>query len=273
VDRLETVRLTKDGRPIEVSLTISPIKDGLGRIIGASTIARDIRDRKRNEQSLRQLTGRLLMLQDEERQRVAAELHDGLGQSLAMIKNRAMIALGDQTNQDRAIEQLEEICTTAASAIREVREIAHNLRPYELDRLGLVEAIQSMVGKVCDTTPIRLSADLDRIDGLLSPTAETSIYRILQEGINNIVKHAEATEARIGIKRAGREIVISVEDNGRGIKARAAAVNGRSREGFGLAGIAERARLLGGVWAIDSEPGRGTTLTVRLAFPEGSREQ
>ena len=272
VDHLEAVRVTKDGRRIDVSVTISPIKDEHGMIIGASTVASDITERKRHEKALQQLTGRLIMLQDEERQRVAAELHDGLGQSLAIIKNRAMICLGDQTNQDQAIEQLEEISAIATSSIREVREIAHNLRPYELDRLGLVAAIESMIERVSDSTSVNLSTDLEQIDGLLSPEAETSVYRIVQEGLNNVMKHSHATAARIVIKKNGKQVVISVQDNGMGMPPTSPADNGNDARGFGLTGIAERARLLGGSFAIDSQPARGTTLSICLELPDGTRE-
>ena len=219
VNRLETVRVTKDGRRIDVSLTISPITDERGMVVGASTIARDITARRRDERALHNLSGRLMMLQDAERQRVAAELHDGLGQSLAIIKNRAAIGLRDQTPHDQVLEQLAEIQTTATSAILEVRQIAHNLRPYELDRLGLVAAIDSMVERISDSSAISLSADLEPIAGVLSPEAETSVYRIVQEGLNNVIKHSHADAARIEIKKRGTQLVISVQDNGNGIAA------------------------------------------------------
>ena len=180
--------------------------------------------------------------------------------------------MGDQTNQDRAIEQLEEICATAASAIREVREIAHNLRPYELDRLGLVPAIESMIERLSASTTINLSTDLEPIEGLLSPEAETSVYRMVQEGLNNVVKHSHATAARIEIKKNGKQLVVSVQDNGKGMPPPAPADNGNKPRGFGLAGITERVRLLGGSLAIDSRPASGTTLTISLELPIGTRE-
>ena len=273
VDHLETVRVTRDGRRIDVSLMISPITDEHGRIVGASTIARDITARKRDGRALQSLTGRLLILQDAERQRVAAELHDGLGQSLAIIKNRAAMARRDHTNQDLVLEQLTEIQTTATSAILEVREIAHNLRPYELDRLGLVAAIESMLERISDSSSVTLSADLEPIAGLLSPEAETSVYRMVQEGLNNVIKHSHAAAARVEIRKRGTQLVISVQDNGNGMPPPAPAGNGNNAGGgFGLAGIAERVRTLNGTLAIDSLPGRGTTLTICLETPGGSGE-
>ena len=146
---------------------------------------------------------------------------------------------------DPVMEQFKEIVSTATSSIVEVRSIAHNLRPYELDRLGLVAAIESMIDRVSASTSIEISGDLDPIEGLLSPEAETSVYRIIQEGLNNVVKHSYATKAVIRIKKSFSSLTISVNDNGRGISRRAPSNNGHSPGGFGLAGIAERVRLLG----------------------------
>jgi signal transduction histidine kinase len=235
---------------------------------------RSMVEHQKTEDELRRLTARLLQLQDEERRRIASELHDGLGQSLAIIKNRAMICLRDFSSKERVIEQLEEISLTATSSIDEVREIAHNLRPFELDRLGMIEAIRCMINKVSDSSSIRFSNDLDQIDGLFTPEAETGIYRIVQEGLNNVIKHAEASEARVSVKKFGDEVIITVEDNGKGIDKNVPNSNGKNVCGFGLAGIAERARMLGGSHQINSLPGAGTILTVRLSMVEGvgSRE-
>ena len=159
------------------------------------------RERHKADETLQHLAGRLLLLQDEERRRVAGELHDGLGQSLAIIKNRVTMCQRATSNPEQVKEQLDEISATATSAIEEVREIAQNLRPYELDRLGLIAAVG-----IHDRTRRRIdldqhSTDLERIDGLLSQEAETSVYRIVQEGLNNVVKHSNATTARVEIRR------------------------------------------------------------------------
>jgi signal transduction histidine kinase len=228
--------------------------------------------RRRAEEARMSLAGRLLMLQDEEQQRVAAELHDGLGQNLAIIKNRAIIGLRDQTSQERAREQLEEIAATATASIAEVREIAHNLRPYELDRLGLVAAIESMIERVSDSTAIKLSSNLDRIEGLLSPEAETSVYRIAQEGLNNVIKHSKASAAHIEIRKKGNLLAIVVRDNGEGIRSPVTEENGNKARGFGLAGIAERVRVLGGSLAVDSRPSHGTAINIRLELTNGKRD-
>jgi PAS domain S-box-containing protein len=230
----------------------------------------DISERKHNEETLQHLTARIFMLQDEERQRVASELHDGLGQSLAIIKNRALMGIRNQASPDRMIEQLEEISATATASILEVREIAHNLRPYELDRLGLGAAIESMVERISDSTFISLTADLERMEDLLSPEAETSVYRIVQEALNNVIQHSKATAARIEIRTFGRQMTISVRDNGKGFPVSPG--NGYNASGVGLAGIAERVRGLGGFFELASQPEGGTTLTVHLESNDAKAE-
>jgi len=138
----------------------------------------------------------------------------------------------------------------------------------QLKREGLVNAIESMVSKVGSSSAVRFSADLDELDGLLSVETETSIYRIIQEALNNVVRHAEATEARVALKRSGNDLVITVADNGKGI---AKPSNGE-RNGFGLVGISERARMLGGSCSIDSAPGRGTTVNLAVTVTMVKRE-
>jgi PAS domain S-box-containing protein len=267
---VEAELLAKDGRATAYFFTGRRIYfDGRPCLVG---MAIDITEQRQAEHALQQLTGRLLQSQDEERRRIAAELHDSLGQSLAIIRNRAIICLRASFDEERVREQLEEISETVTSAIDEVREITHNLRPYELDRLGLVAAIKSMIRKVSDSSSIRFLSDLEHVDGLLSKEAETSVYRIVQEGLNNVIKHAEATEARVSIKKDGPQVIVTVRDNGKGIIPHSPGDNGKNGSGFGLAGIAERARMLGGFQQLISEPGQGTILTVRLGL-EGEKDE
>jgi signal transduction histidine kinase len=223
--------------------------------------------RQRSEVSLQKLTGQLMYLQEVERRRIAGELHDGLGQELAIIRNRATVALQHCGEQALVADQLKAISDTAYSAINGVREIAHNLRPFELDRFGLTQAVDSMIERVSNSFSLRLSSNLDDMNGLLSTDSETVIYRIVQEGLNNIVKHADATEARVTLKHLGNEVALTVEDNGRGIETESR-VNG---DGFGIIGIQERARMLGGSCTVDSRRGQGTTLTVRLVLSDEIR--
>lgn len=211
---------------------------------------------------------RLIVSQENERKRIAAELHDGLGQSLAIIKNRAALSLTTPQDHERALEQLGEITAAAAEAIDEVRHVAYDLRPYQLDRLGLTRALQSMLEKIQDSGGLSIMSEIDEIDNIFPKELEINLYRIVQESVSNIIKHAQATQARVMIKRGGREVSLTIEDNGRGFnpaEASAAETNNRrGAGGFGLIGIRERAYTLGGKTTFHSEQGKGTTVLIRF---------
>jgi signal transduction histidine kinase len=166
---------------------------------------------------------------------------------------------------------LDEISASASQAIEEVREIAYNLRPYQLDRFGLTRTLQAIFTRFSDSSGIRFSAEIDPIDGLFSKEQEISIYRIVQESINNIVKHAQATEASLAIRREAREVHLRIDDNGKGFIPIAVDSSEAHRGGFGLIGMAERVRMLRGSYLIDSAPGQGTTITIKLNIADSGR--
>jgi signal transduction histidine kinase len=229
----------------------------------------------------------LIASQEAERQRIAAELHDSLSQSLVIIKNRALMALQAPVNLERATAQLEEIAESSVSAIDEVREIAYAPRPFHLDRLGLTKAIAEMVEKMTEAHGLQATLNLISLDGLWSPEVEINLYRIVQESLNNIARHAQVTACRITARREGSTIELEIADNGRGFaiadfgRSDASTWNAESntaanpqsairnpQSGFGLLGMAERVRLLGGQWLIQSAPGAGTTVIIKLSVPD-----
>lgn len=206
---------------------------------------------------------RLIASQEAERKRVAAELHDGLGQLLQIIKGRALSGLNRRDDSsDETARQLEEISRTAAQAISEVRAISDALRPVELDQLGLSGAVEWMAAQATATSETRFACELTKIEKPLPPEMEISLYRIAQEGINNVLKHAEATEAILELKREDDVVRLSLLDDGRGFNNSARVTTPRARFGHGLAGIEERVKLMGGEFDLQSAPGRGTRLTI-----------
>jgi len=208
-------------------------------------------------------TRQLIDSQEAERKRIAGELHDGLGQSLVIIRNWALLGSGQLNPESPAKEELDEITATASRAINEVREIAYNLGPYHLERLGLANTIQDMVKRVAQISRVNITAELDPLDGVLSRETEMSVYRITQESLNNMVKHSQATEARVALKREAAGIRLTVSDNGKGFNPQNVTSPdgpGTSQTGFGLTGIAERVRLIDGALTIRSAPGQGTTI-------------
>jgi signal transduction histidine kinase/ligand-binding sensor domain-containing protein len=208
----------------------------------------------------------LIESQENERKRIAAELHDSIGQSLLIIKNRALFGR-IKSDGNGGADEFDEITVSATQAINEVREIAYNLRPYLLDRIGLTKTLEAMIEKIGAAADLRVTTKIAPIDGLLSKDGEISLYRIVQEGINNIVKHAGADTATIEIQTDRGAILVSIADNGQGFDTHAIAEHGQ--RGFGLTGMSERVRMLGGSYHISSTKGQGTTITIRIARTKG----
>ncbi|MGH9834601.1 MAG: ligand-binding sensor domain-containing protein [Blastocatellia bacterium] len=215
---------------------------------------------ERRQSAQQAFSRQLIESQEGERKRIAAELHDGLGQNLLVVKNRALLGLSQPDDGARAIAQLNEISTAVSQSLEEVRQIAANLHPYQLDRLGLTKAIEAMTRKVAAAAELDIATEIDNIDGLFDAKAEINLYRIVQESLNNIVKHSAADAASVVIKRAAQSVTVAIHDNGKGFAA------GDLKPGFGLTGIAERARMLGGAHAIDSIPGKGATVTLTIGL-------
>ncbi|MEJ7848824.1 MAG: triple tyrosine motif-containing protein [Pyrinomonadaceae bacterium] len=210
---------------------------------------------------------RLIDSQEQERKRFAAEMHDGLGQSLVIIKNRAGLSLRQSDQKEAMLDHLENISATASHAIQEAKEIAFNLRPHLLDRLGLTKTIESMLGKVFSASGIEFEAEIDEIDDVLEKDSEILLYRIVQECANNIVKHSNAEKAVLRIERDESTLTVKISDNGRGFDA-SATDSDLSKRSFGLVGISERTRLLGGKLSIESNPGNGTNVTIIIDFSD-----
>ncbi len=201
----------------------------------------------------------LIESQETERKRIASELHDGLGQSLVVIKNRAMLGIKRCDDKDQVTKELATISESASQALDEVRDITNNLRPQLLDRLGLTKAINSMLKKISGM--IEIESEIDNIDKIFNGNEEISLYRIVQESFNNIVKHSNASHAVVSIKRNENNVILTIEDNGKGFDAGNAKSNS---SGLGLVGLKERAQLLGGEFVIDSKLGEGTKVTFRV---------
>ncbi len=222
---------------------------------------------KREQAAQYAVSRQLIESQEGERKRIAAELHDSLGQSLLIIKNRAALGLAAPQDPSPATEQLGEINALASQAINEVRTIAYNLRPLNLDRLGLAAVIEEMIEKAEGASGIRFFADIPPLAGLFSKEEEINFYRIIQESVNNIIKHSQATKANVEVLIENGQVRISVNDNGRGFIADAQAGEAAPR-GLGLTGIAERARMLGGAHIVSSAPEQGTTVSIRIPEPK-----
>jgi signal transduction histidine kinase len=237
----------------------------------------DITDRKRAEreraraieserQAREAFTHRLIAAQEAERRRIAGELHDSLGQNLLLVKNRAQLALQGDVVPAELRWQFESIHDLAAQALAEVRQISHDLRPYQLDQLGLTRALEGMIDGARRNTGFAFARRIDPIDDLFPGETATHVFRIVQECMNNVLKHARAASAQILIERDAHHVQLWIEDDGCGFATTVGA--GQGETGFGLKNIAERARILGGTLQVDSAAGTGTRIEVLVPIAE-----
>jgi signal transduction histidine kinase len=218
--------------------------------------------RRRLERHL-DLSRQILESQESERHRIAANLHDSLGQNLLVIKNQARLAM--QPAEDSVLRhRLDEISDCASQAISEVREITYALRPYQLDRLGLTQTIRATVNRAAENSPILFASHTDDVDEVFDKESEIHVYRIVQEAVNNILKHSGATEATVVVKKLATSVSVSIRDNGRGFDPAAEPSSESPDVGHGLNGIQERTRILAGTFVIDSRAGQGTTLSIEI---------
>ncbi|MBI1763873.1 MAG: hypothetical protein HYR56_20810 [Acidobacteria bacterium] len=221
----------------------------------------------------------LLESQERERQRIAAELHDSLGQRLIVIKNLALLLLQNKFSPTQTQAQIGDISAEASRAIHEVKEISYNLRPHQLEQAGLTKTLHGLVKQVAHASGIAITAELDPLDGVFAPADEINVYRIVQEGLSNIVKHSGATAAQLVMLRKDAHVELTLQDNGRGMADWGlqiadsqmpfnphSVIRNAQSKGFGLTGIAERVRMLGGTFALESTPGAGTRLQINLAL-------
>jgi signal transduction histidine kinase len=226
---------------------------------------------RRAQASQQTFSRQLIESQERERQRIAAELHDSLGQNLLVVKNRALLgALAPHDEEAR--RQFTEIGAAMSQTLEEVRAISYNLRPHHLDQLGLTTTIRAMIDGIAESSAIHITCDLDDLDGVFPPADEITIYRVIQESLNNVVKHSRAATAHVSARCLEHQVEIAIRDDGQGFVPQRSDASLLARGGFGLKGIAERVQMLGGTHTIDSRAGRGTTVTVRLAVGKSQRE-
>ncbi|MBN8704261.1 MAG: hypothetical protein J0L62_00180 [Bacteroidetes bacterium] len=234
----------------------------IGFLVFQSRLNKLKREKKAQEEFSRQL----INLQENERKRIAHELHDSISQSLLAIHNRAQMAREKSNQPDWISNQLEVILSSSSGAIQEIKQITHNLRPYLLDRIGLTKALHSLIRQFKETNQIKISAEIDDIDGKLKPGDDIHLYRIIQELLNNVQKHANADHLFISVESESGQIKIAVRDNGVGMEL-SRRKSGESTGGLGLEGISERVRILNGKLHFESKPGKGTS--VKISIPSG----
>jgi signal transduction histidine kinase len=233
-------------------------------------IAHDVTARKQAEGEILQrsrelavLSRRLVEIQESERQYISRELHDETGQALTSLMLRLGLLERDMHRGMHVADRVAELKRTVEEVLEDLHGLAIDLRPSSLDHVGLVAALRQYAERITERHGLivdfgALGFDEER----LPPEMEITIYRIVQEALVNVVRHAQATHADVVVERRPDRVRVIVEDNGRGFDAATAMYTGR----LGLLGMRERAEMLGGRLVIDSAPGAGTTVLMEAAY-------
>ena len=272
IDHVETHRRTRDGREIDVALAAAPLVDpGTDAVIGEISAMRDITEMKRAREAEAELAQNRRLTQiiqaslEEERRTIARELHDELGQCVTAVRTiGTVIARKTEATQPDIHESAQMIVSVAGHIYDSVHGIIRQLRPSALDHLGLRDALEEAVGRWRSLHP-ELAFDL-RFEGELASLGETvniTVYRIVQECLTNIVKHARASHAEVSVRRSPGWLHVEVRDDGRGLTEPEAQRATR----FGLLGMRERAEALGGRFTLDAEQGVVVRVELPLADP------
>lgn len=236
----------------------------LGLISGVFRSRLQTLKRRRQEQA--GFVQQLMASQEEERKRIAHEIHDGLGQNVLVATQLALLGMKGHEDQIPR-EKFKAIADSRELVLDEAQSISHGLRPPELDRLGLSAAIAAMIERVKSSTEIQFQAHLENVDGIFSDSQEINLFRFLQETLKNIIQHSNAANATIRLRHESRRIRIEVSDDGVGFERIPPHSKSPRRMGLGLSGIEERISLLNGRFELTSKPGSGTRIIATIPFP------
>lgn len=227
-------------------------------------LARRLDEAQQQRERLRQLSAQAMRAQEEERKRVARELHDDTAQALTalLVKLRALERGVRDEGQRRELEELRGL---VAHTLEGVRRLAVDLRPSTLDDLGLPAATMAYAQQFARIWGLPVHLRVDRLEGRLAPDVELALYRVLQEALANVAKHAGASQAWVSLRRGRSDLALKVRDDGRGFDV--AAVLRERERGLGLFGMQERMALVGGSLSVRSRPGAGTEVVARVPLP------
>ena len=252
---------------VPVSLSFAPLQLKAGGIpIGTIGVIADVSELKRAEEMRARLTSQVISAQDDERRRIARELHDETGQSLTglLVGLRTIEA---SRALPEAIELAQQLRAIAAESLEALRALVSGLHPSILDELGLSAAVARHAQQVARLHGLEIDVRFEEVDsGGVPPIVQNTIYRVLQESLTNVVRHAGTRTAAVRLARHSDSIELRVRDQGQGVRAEPPGdrSSSRQRRGLGLRGMRERAELLGGSLRVESRAQEGTTVICRI---------
>ncbi len=263
------IRLINRSSQETIPVTLSGLNAGNGRLhIIAMPMDRDVNFRnaglrkhvtesKRSEERIRSLSKRLLEAQEKEAQRIGHDLHDIVGSSLTVLKLAIHEARKKLPEEQKGI--LDQIDELTISLAQDVRSLSHSLRSAEVEKIGLEEALLAYIDNLRNQIGIEVGLQYDELPEQIPNTTRITAFRIIQEALNNVVKHAGAQQATVTLRRSSENLVVSVEDTGRGFD-----TTQPPPDAGGLSGMRDRAVLAGGTLEIESDPGKGTRVSAIL---------
>ncbi|MDG3583108.1 tetratricopeptide repeat-containing sensor histidine kinase [Galbibacter pacificus] len=219
---------------------------GISLLFACVFLYRNRQHHKKSKEQQEDFSRRLLLSQEQERERISKDLHDGVGQSLLLIKNKVALNADENTK------------TMFNNAIEEVRSISRALHPFQLEKLGITKAIKNTVKDIDENTNIFITSDVDDISNILTQEQELHLYRIIQETLSNIVKHAGTEAAKVSVLKRPKSILVVIKDHGKGFDF---AEKYNDFESLGLKTLRERTKFLKGTMKVDSEKDKGTTFS------------
>lgn len=266
----------KDGKIHVLSVNSAPLYEN-SSVIGLFNIGRDITEHREAEEALREsekqlrhLSSQLLTAQEKERSRISRELHDELGGALAVLKLRcSLIEKNLQKDETGVREECKQNVQYIDQIIENVGRLSRDLSPSILEDLGLSAALRRLIDNFVKNYNTKVASDIADVDHLFPRDAQIMIYRIFQEALTNIGKHAQARSVSVKIKKDEDRMSFLIEDDGKGFDVKHAAMKEGSERGLGLATMDERARMLGGFLDLWSEEGKGTRITLSIPIKKG----
>jgi PAS domain S-box-containing protein len=262
---IETKCKVRNGSQLDVAVWTAPVVDTRGALVATIALVADVSERKRNERARTELLRRIVTAQEDERRRIARELHDQMGQLLAalMLGLKALEGLPADSSQFR--EKLQQQREIVDQIGKEVHDLALQLRPTALDDLGLQVALAQHVETWSQRTKVESDVHCSGLEnGRLAAELETAVYRMVQEALTNVAKHARATRVSVILERRNEQLLIIVEDNGIGFRAEQVKHSRQVLRRLGLLGMQERLASVGGDLEIESSVGQGTTVFGRV---------
>ncbi|HEX4347896.1 MAG TPA: ATP-binding protein [Vicinamibacterales bacterium] len=266
-----------DGKVVWAEHRRVPIHDASGRIVGLEGIARDVTERietqrrlKDSEEKMRKLAARVQAAREDERTALARELHDELGQTLTAVKlelARAAAVLAEEHATPRSVDRLQSLVGLIEIGIETVKRLSTQLRPPALDHLGLASAVRWEAMAFRARTGIRCHVEASEEPSAITKEQQTVLFRIFQEALTNVVRHARASAVHVKLTERPRTFELRIRDNGAGITD----AEIRSGRSIGLLGMRERATLVGGSFEIAGRRGKGTSIVVSVPRTTGAR--